>query len=251
MRCWVIFFLCYLHSGVDQSHNYASRERPRKVHALHYATQDIEHLTMFDEDEGTSSEEAFSVVLTPDLATLNAPSEKDEPERGGEISASADSDVIGERGSDAPGSGYSDVNQWFMQDLLVHLTGLECNAGIVTKVDGNMLTVTFLGGETRVFSRQDLACRVAKANALRAPDEEDLHVIIAAAMEGGNPTARSTLKPRTTYLDFSPKSPVESVQVPRRRRARSDSTARNLDLKPNYEGLFDSKRRGRCVNKPG
>ena len=201
-------------------------------------------------DEEDDSEDTLPGIPEQDLAIAGGPSEKDEPERGGEISASADSDVIGERGSDAPGSGYSDVNQWFMQDLLVHLTGIECNAGIVTKVDGNMLTVTFLGGEKRTFSQKDLASRVAKANALRAPDEEDLHVIIAAAMEGGNPTARSTLKPRTTYLDFSPTSPAQRVQVPRRRRARSDSTARNLDLKPNYEGLFESERRGRCVNEP-
>ena len=207
---------------------------------------------MFDEEEdGTSSEEAFPVLRTPDLAALGASSEKDEPERGGEISASADSDVIGERGSDAPDSSYSDPSQWFMRDVLVHLTGLECNGGIVTKVDGDMLTVTFLGGEKRTFSRKDLASRVAKANALRAPDEEDLHVIIAAAMEGGNATARSTLRPRTTYLDFSPASPAQRVQMPRRRRARSDSTARNLDLKPNYEGLFESARCGRCVSEPG
>ena len=203
-------------------------------------------------DEEDDSEDTLPGIPEQDLAIPGAPSEKDEPERGGEISASADSDVIGERGSDAPGSGYSDANQWFMQDVMVHLDGLECNGGIVTKVDGNMLTVTFLGGEKRTFSRKDLASRVAKANALRAPDEEDLHVIIAAAMEGGNATARSTLtRTRTTYLDFSPKSPVQRAQVPRRRRARSDSTARNLDLKPNYEGLFESERRGRCVSEPG
>ena len=208
-------------------------------------------LEMLDEEDDDDSNETLPLIAEQDLAIPGAPSEKDEPERGGEIPASADSDVIGERGSDAPGSSYSDPNQWFMQDMFVHLNGLECNGGIVTKVDGNMLTVTFLGGEKRTFSQKDLASRVAKANALRAPDEEDLEFIIAAAMEGGNPTARSTLKPRTTYLDFSPISPAQRVQVPRRRRSRSDSTARNLDLKPNYEGLFDSKRRGRCVNKPG
>ena len=216
-------------------------------------------LEMLDEEDDDDSNETLPLIAEQDLAIPGAPSEKDEPERGGEIPASADSDVIGERGSDAPGSGYSDVNQWFMQDLLVHLTGLECNAGIVTKVDGNMLTVTFLGGETRVFSRKDLACRVAKANALRAPDEEDLHVIIAAAMEGGDVTARSTWKPRasysdfsprTSYSDFSPKSPVQRAQAPQRMRARSDSTARNLDLKSDYAGLFGNKRRDRCVNEP-
>ena len=150
-----------------------------------------------------------------------------------------DHDVIGESGSYAIGDDNADaMNQWFMQDLLVHLTGNECKMGIVTKVDGNILTVTFVGGGAQNFTDEDLARRVAKANALTAQDEAGLDAIIATAMEP-NETASAHAHDLSATDSDTPESPPDvQMYTPRRRRNRSDSSARNLDVKTAFEGSF-------------
>ena len=98
-----------------------------------------------------------------------------------------------------------------------------------------MLSVTFVGGMVKTFAQEDLARRVAKANALAAPDENYLDAIISVAMESA---IADTMPPKlsASYPDI-PVAENSPVQLPRRRRGRLDSSARNLDSKPTFKGL--------------
>ena len=156
------------------------------------------------------------------------------------ISNIVDSEVIGESISNDNADA---MNQWFMQDLLVHLTGNECKMGIVTKVDGAMLTVTFVGGGVQNFTQEDLACRVARANALTAQDEAGLDAIIAAIMQRDNTASTHAYEPSSTDSDTSETPPTAQTHAHtfRPRRNRADSSARNLDVKTTFEGLFRSE----------
>ena len=209
-----------------------------------------------EEDKDCSSSSNLSLLALESPYSRQEKEKCKSPEHKEKILASVDSSEINEPGfvhATSPSFVHdddADANEWFMQDVLVHLAGAECKTGIVTNVDGTMLTVTFVGGQVQTFSREDLACRVAKANALRGPHEYDLNAIIVTAMEEGNSASLPTRDPSVSYSDMSEKSSVQTpqVQIPHRRRGRLDSSARHLDLKPTFKGSSRGEMNTRDVN---